>query len=94
VTLDNRRKNLRPANPIQSSRNRGINRNNTSGTSGVVQRKDNGKWRSYINVEWKRIWFGPFDTRQEAVAARVEAEIKYFGEFSRSALGTMPEMME
>ena len=81
-TLDNRRINLRPASDAESIRNRRIQKNNTSGTCGVRFDKSRNKWRARIKVNGKEIHLGYFDTREEAVAARKAAEVKYFGEFA------------
>jgi hypothetical protein len=40
-------------------------------------------WRAFIDINGKRKYFGCFDTFEEAVAARKEAEKKYFGEYAR-----------
>ena len=77
---DNRRENLR----LCSRRENAINRsriNNTSGKIGV-QCAQNGRWISFICVYGKKIHLGTFNTYNEAVSARVEAEKKYFGEFA------------
>lgn len=45
-------------------------KNNTSGETGVHQRKESGRWRAYVNREGRRYNLGTFDTREEAVEAR------------------------
>jgi hypothetical protein len=53
--------------------------NNTTGRTGVYQRKENGKWRAKITVLKKTVDLGTFDTYEEAVAAREQAELHYYG---------------
>lgn len=43
---------------------------------------DGGKFIAYITKDYKRHNLGTFDTYQDAVNARIEAENYYFGEFS------------
>ena len=54
---------------------------NTSGYKGVGFHKQRNKWRARIMVDNKDISLGLYDTIEEAIKARKEAEIKYFGEF-------------
>lgn len=77
-----RKHNLRTVNDTQNAINKGIKSNNTSGKVGVSWNKDSNKWESYITVNKKRIHLGMFDCFEEAEKVRVEAEIKYFGEYN------------
>lgn len=43
---------------------------------GVSQMKANGKWQAYIMVEKKRKHLGLFDTQEEAIEARKQADIE------------------
>lgn len=52
---------------------------NTSGTVGVSKRKDTGKYQAYITKNGKTIKLGSYKTIEEAIQARKEAEIKYYG---------------
>lgn len=79
---DNRRRNLRLATRAENNINRGLNSSNTSGYVGVSYMKSRGKYRAYITVNSKQISLGLYDTPEEAYQARLEAEQKYFGEFS------------
>lgn len=81
-TLDNRRENLRLASDSQQSWHQGLRENNTSGHTGVHLNKRDGMFVAYITCRRKRIHLGSFDTFEEAVAVRLEAERVYFGEFS------------
>ena len=81
--LDNRESNLRVATRSQNGSNRAIGRNNTSGVIGVSRR--DLKWIARIMVEGVSIYLGRFGTKEQAIVARYEAEVKYFGEFRRAA---------
>lgn len=83
LTIDNRRSNLRPVTDEQSVRNRGINKNNTSGYKGVYRMKDSEKCRAYIRAEGRQIDLGMFANFDLACSARKEAEVMYHGEYAR-----------
>lgn len=70
-------KNIRDAGYSENTKNRTINKNNTSGCCGVSWRKDLEKWSSLIDVSKKRITLGYFIDYFEAVCARKSAEYKY-----------------
>lgn len=53
--------------------------NNTSGKTGVYLRKESGKWRAKITVRGDTINLGDFFEFYDAVKAREEAELKYYG---------------
>jgi HNH endonuclease len=81
--LDNQRSNLRVVTNQQNQVNRKrLNKNNTSGTRGVARTNASARkpWRAQIMVARKAIHLGLFATEAEAVAARREAELRYFGE--------------
>lgn len=77
VKTDNRISNLFLSTPSENSRNQKMRSTNTSGQMGVSQRKDNGRFRSFIQAAGKRIWLGTFDTLDEAIAVRKRAEKKF-----------------
>jgi len=52
---------------------------NTSTKTGVKLDKRSGKWGANIGKGGKRIWLGTFTSFEDAVKAREEAELKYFG---------------
>lgn len=80
-TLDNRKSNLRVCTKIENAQHAIKPRiDNTSGAIGV-SRYGNGKYRAYITVHKKTIGLGQYDTFEDAVKARLEAEIEYFGEY-------------
>lgn len=82
--LNNSRSNVRLATTWDNSRNIGLQRNNTSGYTGVSFDKQSGKWRASITVNYKSICLGYFADIADAVACRKKAEIMHFGEFSPS----------
>lgn len=55
-------------------------KNNTSGKTGVVLNKNTNHWVSNINVKKEKIYLGTFVNLEDAVKAREDAEIKYYGE--------------
>jgi hypothetical protein len=57
---------------------------NTSGVTGVNFDTNLTKWRARINVDKEQISLGLFTEFDEAVKARLDAEIKYFG-FNKEA---------
>lgn len=59
--------------------NRGMQVNNTSGRTGVRQPKGNPKWVATIQFQGSVVHLGSFHSFGEAVKAREEAELKYFG---------------
>ena len=59
--------------------NKGLDPNNTSGKSGVSFYTRQGKWSAEIHVENKHIRLGMFANFEDAVKAREEAELKYYG---------------
>ena len=54
-----------------------IGRNNTSGVCGVSLDKRTGKWIAQIMVDYKYIYLGKFNGKNDAILARKKAEIKY-----------------
>lgn len=80
--LDNRKDNLRICTRQRNIFNSKPSNRNTSGFKGVGWDKRYNKWRARINVSGKEIFLGYFDNFDDAVEARVNAEKKYFGEYS------------
>jgi hypothetical protein len=64
--------------------NRRVCINNTSGVTGVNFDTNSNKWRARLNVGRKQISLGLFTEFDEAVRARLDAEIKYYG-FNKEA---------
>lgn len=79
---DNRKENLRLVSHSQNMMNRKIQKNNTSGVTGIMYFKRTGKWRAAIKINKKNKNLGYFNNFDDAVKTRKQAEEKYFGEFS------------
>lgn len=79
---DNRWSNLREATRPQQSANGSIRTTNTSGVIGVFWDTSRKRWSASLMVNYKTIRLGRFKKFEDAVAARKNAEEKYFGEFS------------
>lgn len=73
--LDNRKCNLRFATYAQNTWNKGMVKTNTSGAVGVY--KHGKKWQVRITVNHKKMHLGAYETFEEAVKVRKEAEAKY-----------------
>ena len=76
VRSDNRLANLRLATNLTNGRNASKRKDNRSGYTGVSWFKKGRKWRAYINMNHKPKHLGCFDTIDEAIAARKQAEIE------------------
>ena len=87
---DNRKVNLRPATRKANGANIGLQSNNTSGVRGVTWRKDCDKWQAQIVVNRKCVYLGSFSDKEEAIKARLKAEVKYFGEFQHDPANVCP----
>lgn len=74
---DNRLVNLRCVTHRENTLNQKRPRSNTSGILGVHFAKDRGKWRAQIKIARHNIMLGTFKTKEEAIAARQAANIKY-----------------
>ena len=79
---NNEIKNLRLASDSQNQMHRvNLSSNNTSGVVGVHWDKKSKKWRAQIRVNRVYKHLGLFTNKEDAIKARKEAEIKYFGDF-------------
>jgi hypothetical protein len=74
---DNRIVNLRDVDSVTNSRNMPKYSNNTSGQSGVGWHSRDKVWSAFINGSENRVNLGSFETKQEAIDARRQAEIEY-----------------
>lgn len=85
--LDNRKSNLRVCSNADNLKNRvKLPSSNTSGILGVRYRSDRSKWYAEIQVNNKKIRLGSYIDKEDAIKARLEAEIKYFGEYKSKVL--------
>lgn len=80
--LCNIKSNLRVATRSQNGANRTRHCNNTSGTTGVTYHKASNRWRAFIQFQKQWIRLGSFISKDDAIAARKEAEIQYFGQWA------------
>ena len=69
--------NLREVTVQENGKNRGINKNNTSGHTGVTWEKRLSRWKASITVNGKYISLKTYANIEDAIAARQAAEIKY-----------------
>lgn len=75
---DNREENLRIASYRVNAVNSAINKNNTSGVTGVWFDKSKGVWRAELRSRGKRYQLGRFLNKEHAIRARLTGEAKYF----------------
>lgn len=61
--------NIRPSTPSQNQKNRGKNRNNSSGSNGVYL-QSNGKWRVRVKMNGRLLSLGTYCTYSEACKVR------------------------
>ena len=70
--------NLRVVDSVENARNQKLPKNNKYGVIGVYKNNGAGKdWKASITVNGKFVHLGYFNTKDEAVSARKEAELKY-----------------
>jgi hypothetical protein len=77
--LNNRKYNLRQCTPSQNAINKGVRSNNTSGVTGVSWSRTSNRWVVQISKEHKTKTIGSYISKEDAIKARLEAELKYFG---------------
>lgn len=77
VRTDNRIQNLRDVSNAENHRNTRLQKSNKSGVSGVSQISKTKKWRARIVSGGAKIHLGHFDTFEEAVLAKKDAEERY-----------------
>ena len=77
VRHNNKWKNLREVSTQENSKNKLKPRNNKSGVVGVHLDKKRNKWRAQIRVLDNQIDLGSFKNKDDAIAAREAANIKY-----------------
>jgi hypothetical protein len=82
--LDNCLSNLRIVTAQQNLMNRKPGRSNTSGVVGVTWIKKSQKWRASIGLDGKTIPLGYYKDFNDAVEARHQGELKYFGDYAYS----------
>lgn len=83
---DNRKSNLRVVTNSQNQMNRTHTSSSTSGVRGVYWHKSKNKWAVSIQKDKKLYHIGLFDNKEDAVKARQDAELKYFGEYNHNGM--------
>lgn len=81
VKTDNRMSNLRIVTALENQMNRGIRKTNTSGITGVHEKKP-GVWESCLKVNRKTVHRSVHKTREDAAAARRRAVEEHCGEYA------------
>lgn len=82
-TFDNRRCNIRYCSHQQNQINQPLQKNNTSGVSGVSWYAPRNKYRARIKISQREIHLGYYKTFIEAVQARNVGMSCMFGEYGR-----------
>lgn len=77
VRNDNTWVNLREVSKRTNSINTSLSKNSSTKVNGVAMHKPTNKYRAYINVDFKQIHLGLFNTIEEATAARAQADLHY-----------------
>lgn len=77
IRSDNRISNLRVVSSKENSKNRALRSDNSSGHTGVYFVKKTCRWTCTISVDGKSMYLGVFADKDDAIAARKEAEAKY-----------------
>lgn len=80
--LNNQKQNLRLIRKQDNTKNRSIPHNNTSGVIGVYWLKNNQKWQAKLSYNNSAISFGVYNTKEEAIRARLMAEKEYYKELA------------
>ena len=80
--LDNRKSNLRICTNGENNRNKPLQKNNTSGVTGIYFHKKNKNWIVQINVNGKPKNFGSFLNKEEAIKKREQLKKEYHGEYA------------
>jgi hypothetical protein len=78
VRHDNRIDNLREATRSENCQNQPIRKSNRSGVTGVYHHKVSNKWAATINVNKKQMHLGVYDTLEEAIQVRRNAELEHY----------------
>lgn len=78
--LDNRKENLRYVTHQQNLLNCKVRKDNCSGVKGVTWRKDRNCWTAQVRYQNRKIHLGNFQKLEEAILARLKAEIEYYQE--------------
>ena len=83
VRHDNKKCNLRICTQEDNNLNLGVRKDNKCGVRGVTWEQDRKKWKATLKYRKKQVLLERFDTIEEAISARKEAELRYLGDYSR-----------
>lgn len=86
--LNNRVSNLRFCSQAENSRNQTLKRNNTSGYKGVSIIRSTKKWATQVKIDYKKYYFGCYDTAEEAASIYDTVALQLHGEFARLNYGS------
>lgn len=76
------KKNCRWTNKVEQARNRRVRKDNKYGVTGISFNKELKKYSSGISINKEWILLGFFISLNDAISARKEAELKYWGKSS------------
>lgn len=79
---DNRKSEIRATTQANNNKNHSLQKNNTSGITGVRFDQAKQKYTASIRNNKKNVSLGLFDNFEDAVEARKKAEQKYYGEYA------------
>ena len=85
VRSDNRWGNLRQVGSGENNKNRRFARKIQSGCVGVHWESDRKKWRATIGANGDKLKLGRYDTLEDAIRARYDAEKKYGYHFNHGS---------
>jgi hypothetical protein len=91
--LDNRRVNLRRVTRRVNAINRKIKSTNTSSCTGIKCDKRTGKWFATWQVAGRRIYSPYFERKEDAVAARLAGESRYYKDAGRTGAPIVPPVI-
>lgn len=80
---DNRIANLREATTAQNQFNTKIRADNSSGEKGVCWNKRERKWQVALYAKGKRVFWGLYQNKEDAISAVRTAREKHHGDFKR-----------
>ncbi len=78
---NNNIKNLRWVNKKENAQNCKLSLRNSSGTKGVTYDKSRKKWKAHICVDYKHVFIGRFDNKDDAIKARQNKAKELYGEY-------------
>jgi hypothetical protein len=76
-STNNRLINLRDVSHAENGKNQKMSNRNSTGVTGVHFHNKAQKWEARIRVNFKRIYLGLFELKDDAIVARKNAEVKY-----------------